>query len=80
MPKIRIAGQEPTANPTKLLEAFQGFYSKLYSPLTQTSRDSICRFLDDLPIPSLDTKHRNLWEAALTGEEVMEVNKGLKKG
>lgn len=77
MPKIRIAGQEPTANVAKIMEAFQEFYSELYSAPPQPPRDSIAKFLDSLPIPSLDTKHRDILEAPFTVEEVMLVIKGL---
>lgn len=79
MLKIRIAGQEPTANPTKILEAFQEFYSKLYNAPPQPPRDSITEFLDSLPTPSLDIKHRDILEAPFMVKEVMSVFKGLKK-
>lgn len=80
MPKIRIAGQATKANPTRILDAFHEFYSRIYSSPTQTNKDSISRFPNGLPILSLNTTHRNLLEAVFTEEEVMEVIKGLKKG
>lgn len=79
-PKIRVAGQEPTANPARILEAFHKFYSDLYSALLQLPGDSITKFLDGLTIPSLDAEYRDILEAPLLEEEVAEVIKSLQMG
>lgn len=79
-PKIRIAGQEPTANPDRILKAFHKFFSDLYSAPSQPHGDSMTEFLDGLPIASLDTEHRDILETPFSVEEVAAVIKGLHTG
>lgn len=80
MPKIRISGQPPTANPDKILDAFHDFYSDLYNSHSQPDKNLIAGFLDGLPISTLSASHKNLLEAPFSEEEVGEVIKGHKKG
>lgn len=80
MSKIRIPSQRPTANSSKILETFQDFYAKLYRAHAPNNNQSINRFLDNLPIPALSPKHKDILEAPFTEEEVLEVIRGLKGG
>lgn len=53
--------------------SFHAFYEKLYS--SDTTGDPLCisQFLDNLPIPTLEDRHRDRLEA-------LKVIKSLKKG
>lgn len=63
MPKIRIPGQGTTANPSKILDAYQAFYANLYSPHMIGDDAFLHKFLDSLPIPSLSLEHKGELEA-----------------
>ena len=80
MPKIKIGGNPPTTNPSKILEAFQGFYSRLYEPHTRPTTGATSQFLEGLHIPTLSTDHRDILDSPITEEEVVEVVRGLRTG
>ncbi|XP_077341249.1 uncharacterized protein LOC143986718 [Lithobates pipiens] len=78
MPHIRLPGEGLSSNPTKVLEAFQIFYSDLYSAPKTDPLDDINSFLDTLPIPRISNAHREVLEAPFTEEEVLATVKELK--
>lgn len=80
MPQIRIPGHGCTADPTKILEVFQVFYTNLYKAHPTQNTVAIDHFLDKLLIPVLDTEHKKLMEAPFSEEEVLGVIQGLRCG
>lgn len=75
LPKIRVTGQPPTANPNKILKAFQEFYSKLYNSTHADKGPEISSVINDLPIPTLSSEHRDVLEADFSVGEIKEVIK-----
>lgn len=80
LPKIRVAGHPPSANPNNILETFQAFYTKLYSTTPTDKGLLVSSLLRDLPIPSLSAEHTDIMEAGFSVEEIKGVIKNLRTG
>lgn len=70
LPGIRVAGNPPSADPIKVLEAFRGFYTNLYSMSPSNKDPMISGFLQDLLIPTLTAEHKDVIEASISIEEI----------
>lgn len=80
MPQIRIPGHGLSANPTKILEAFQSFYTKFYKDPASKDKTAITHFLDSLSIPVLSPEYKDILDAYFSEEEVIGVIRELKIG
>lgn len=62
------------------METFHEFYGKLYKAGSNDSKAHMNSFLYSLPLPKLETRHRDELEAPISVDEVLFVIKNLKQG
>lgn len=75
-----ITNGQVVVDPIEINDAFRDYYKELYDTKNEINLQTLNRFLDELPVPSIPNEYKEILESEISQEEIGQAIDSMKSG